>query len=66
MLLERNIISPFLASVFGGLIGQEKERKNLTAGMRAHMMVSSFGFSDVSGRENIVLASSSGITAQLS
>jgi len=42
VLLERNIISPFLASVFGGLIGQEKERKNWTAGMRAHMMVSSF------------------------
>jgi len=54
-----------LAALFGALIGLERERKDLTAGMRTHMMVcvgsslimmvSAFGFSDVLGREHIVL-----------
>lgn len=62
---EEILFRLFLASVFGGLIGLERERKDWTAGMRTHMMVSlgsalimmvsSFGFSDVLGRENIVL-----------
>ncbi|MEO6844582.1 MAG: MgtC/SapB family protein [Ginsengibacter sp.] len=62
---EDIIFRLFLASVFGALIGLERERKEWTAGMRTHMMVSlgsalimmvsSFGFSDVLGRANIVL-----------
>lgn len=62
---EEILFRLFLASVFGGLIGLERERKDWTAGMRTHMMVSlgaalimmvsAFGFSDVLGRENIVL-----------
>ena len=46
-----------MASVFGALVGLERERKNWSAGMRTHMMVcvgsclimlvSSFGFSDM-------------------
>ncbi|HLS31346.1 MAG TPA: MgtC/SapB family protein [Flavobacteriaceae bacterium] len=48
-----------LASVFGAIIGLERERKNWSAGMRTHMMVclgsaltiivSSYGFNDVIG-----------------
>lgn len=48
-----------LASVFGAVIGLERERKNWSAGMRTHMMVclgsaliiiiSSYGFNDVIG-----------------
>lgn len=55
----------FLASVFGALIGLERERKDWTAGMRTHMMVSlgsalimlvsSFGFSDILGTDHVVL-----------
>ncbi len=55
----------FLASLFGALIGLERERKDWTAGMRTHMMVclgsalimlvSSFGFSDVLGSPNVEL-----------
>ncbi|MFP9099540.1 MgtC/SapB family protein [Flavobacterium sp. RHBU_24] len=51
----------FLAAVFGGIIGIERERKDWTAGMRTHMMVcmgsalimlvSSFGFMDLVGKE---------------
>ena len=62
---EEILFRLFLASVFGGLIGLERERKEWAAGMRTHMMVSlgsalimmvsAFGFSDVLGRENIVL-----------
>lgn len=54
-----------LASLFGALIGLERERKDWAAGMRTHMMVcvgsslimmvSAFGFSDVLGGEHIVL-----------
>lgn len=54
-----------MASVFGALIGLERERKNWSAGMRTHMMVcvgsslimivSAYGFNDVLGLENIVL-----------
>jgi putative Mg2+ transporter-C (MgtC) family protein len=59
------LIRLFLASLFGALVGLERERKDWTAGMRTHMMVcvgsslimmvSSFGFSDVLGREHITL-----------
>ncbi len=54
-----------LASLFGALIGLERERKNWTAGLRTHMMVcvasslimivSSFGFSDILGTEHVAL-----------
>lgn len=54
-----------LAALFGGLIGLERERKNWTAGLRTHMMVSvgsclimivsAFGFSDILGKENVAL-----------
>lgn len=59
------LIRLVLASVFGALIGLERERKDWTAGMRTHMMVcvgsalimmvSAFGFGDVLGGEHIVL-----------
>lgn len=59
------LIRLFLASLFGALVGLERERKDWTAGMRTHMMVcvgsslimmvSAFGFSDVLGRDHIVL-----------
>jgi len=51
----------FLAAVFGGIIGIERERKDWAAGMRTHMMVcmgsalimlvSSFGFMDLVGKD---------------
>lgn len=54
-----------LASLFGALIGLERERKNWSAGLRTHMMVavgsclimlvSMFGFSDVLEMDNIGL-----------
>lgn len=54
-----------LASVFGALIGLEREQKDRAAGLRTHMMVSlgsalimmvsAFGFSDVLGKGHIVL-----------
>ncbi|SHL62749.1 putative Mg2+ transporter-C (MgtC) family protein [Chitinophaga jiangningensis] len=54
-----------MAALFGALIGLERERKDWTAGMRTHMMVSvgsclimmvsAFGFSDVLGTEHVVL-----------
>jgi putative Mg2+ transporter-C (MgtC) family protein len=54
-----------LASLFGALIGLERERKDWTAGLRTHMMVcvgscltmmvSAFGFSDILGTEHVVL-----------
>jgi len=59
------IIRLLLASLFGALIGLERERKDWTAGMRTHMMVcvgsslimivSAFGFSDILGTENVNL-----------
>lgn len=59
------LIRLLLASLFGALIGIERERKNWTAGLRTHMMVcigsclimliSSFGFSDILGQPNVVL-----------
>ncbi|MEO9021644.1 MAG: MgtC/SapB family protein [Ginsengibacter sp.] len=55
----------FLASVFGALIGLEREQKDRAAGLRTHMMVSlgsalimmvsSFGFSDILGSDHVVL-----------
>lgn len=54
-----------LASVFGGIIGLERERKNWAAGLRTHMlvcvgaaltmMVSSYSFRDILVEKNIVL-----------
>lgn len=54
-----------LASVFGALIGLERERRNWAAGLRTHMMVcvgsclimlvSAFGFSDILGTKNVTL-----------
>lgn len=54
-----------LASIFGALIGLERERKNWAAGLRTHMMVcvgsclimmvSSFGFQDILGTPNVNL-----------
>ena len=54
-----------LASLFGALVGLERERKDWAAGMRTHMMVcvgsslimlvSMYGFADVLGHDNIVL-----------
>lgn len=55
----------FLASLFGALIGLERERKEWTAGLRTHMMVcvgsclimivSAFGFSDILGTAHVDL-----------
>ncbi len=54
-----------LASLFGALVGLERERKDWAAGMRTHMMVcvgsslimivSMYGFADVLGQEHVVL-----------
>ncbi|MBS1749353.1 MAG: MgtC/SapB family protein [Bacteroidetes bacterium] len=54
-----------LASLFGALIGLERQRKDWAAGMRTHMMVcvgsclimivSTFGFSDILGADHVVL-----------
>lgn len=54
-----------LASLFGALIGLERERKDWAAGLRTHMMVcvgaclimivSAFGFADILGTPNVVL-----------
>lgn len=54
-----------LAAIFGAVIGLERERKDWAAGMRTHMMVSvgsalimmvsSFGFNDILGTENVEL-----------
>lgn len=56
---ETVLLRLVLASVFGAIIGLERERKNWSAGMRTHMMVclgsaliiivSSYGFLDVIG-----------------
>ena len=62
---EEILIRLALASLFGAFIGLERERKNLTAGLRTHMMVcvgsclimivSAFGFSDILGTDNVNL-----------
>lgn len=54
-----------LASLFGALVGLERERKNWSAGLRTHtmvalgacliMIVSAFGFSDVLGTPHVEL-----------
>lgn len=59
------LIRLLLASLFGGLIGLERERKDWAAGMRTHMMVcvgsslimivSAFGFSDILGTAHVTL-----------
>ncbi|NLJ82134.1 MAG: MgtC/SapB family protein [Bacteroidales bacterium] len=59
------IIRLLLASLLGGLIGLERERKDWAAGLRTHMMVSvgsclimivsAFGFADILGTEHVTL-----------
>ena len=59
------IIRLALASLFGALIGLERERKDWSAGLRTHMMVcvgsclimivSAFGFTDILGTANVTL-----------
>ncbi len=59
------LIRLLLASLFGALIGLERERKDWTAGLRTHMMVcvgsclimmvSAFGFSDILGTDHVAL-----------
>jgi len=54
-----------LASLFGALIGLERERKDWAAGLRTHMLVSvgsclfmivsAFGFADILGTEHVEL-----------
>lgn len=54
-----------MASLFGALIGLERERKHWAAGLRTHMMVcvgaslvmivSAFGFKDILGTPNVAL-----------
>ncbi len=62
---EETLIRLSLASLFGALIGLERERKDWVAGMRTHMIVcvgsclimivSAFGFSDILGTEHVTL-----------
>lgn len=59
------VIRLALASILGALVGLERERKNWSAGLRTHMMVSvgsclimivsAYGFSDILGTKNVVL-----------
>lgn len=59
------VLRLFLAAILGAAIGLERERKDLSAGMRTHMlvcvgsalmmMVSSFGFADVINNDKITL-----------
>lgn len=59
------IIRLSVASLFGALVGLERERKDWAAGLRTHMMVcvgsclimivSAYGFSDILGADHIVL-----------
>lgn len=62
---EQIAIRIALAAFCGALVGLERERKNWTAGMRTHMMVSvgscllmivsAFGFSDILGTAHVEL-----------
>ncbi|MFA7448563.1 MAG: MgtC/SapB family protein [Weeksellaceae bacterium] len=66
-MLEWNevLIRLVMASVFGALVGLERERKNWSAGLRTHMLVcvgsclfmivSAFGFGDVMGNPHMDL-----------
>lgn len=59
------VIRLLLASLLGGLIGLERERKHWAAGLRTHMMVcvgsclimivSAYGFEDILNREHVGL-----------
>lgn len=59
------LVRLLLASLFGALIGLERERKDWAAGLRTHMMVavgsalimivSAYGFADVVGAEGVGL-----------
>ncbi|MBX2887747.1 MAG: MgtC/SapB family protein [Ferruginibacter sp.] len=62
---EEILIRLSLASLFGALIGLERERKDWAAGLRTHMMVcvgsclimivSAFGFTDILGTAHVEL-----------
>jgi len=62
---EQITIRIALAALYGAIIGLERERKNWTAGMRTHMMVSvgscllmivsAFGFADILGTPHVEL-----------
>ena len=62
---DEMLIRLLLASLFGALIGLERERKDWAAGMRTHMMVcvgaslimmvSAYGFADVLGTDHVAL-----------
>lgn len=62
---EQILLRLIVASVLGGLVGLERERKNWTAGLRTHMLVcvgsalfmlvSAFGFGDTTGLEFVDL-----------
>ena len=62
---EDTLLRLFLAAVFGGLIGWERERKDWVAGIRTHtlvsvgscliMIVSVYGFAEVLHFEHIGL-----------
>lgn len=64
-----------LAAIFGGVIGIERERKDWAAGMRTHMMVSmgsalimlvsSFGFMDIVGKQDYAELDPSRVAAQI-
>lgn len=59
------LIRLLLASILGGLIGLEREKKHWAAGLRTHMMVcvgaclimivSTYGFADILGIKNVAL-----------
>ncbi len=63
--LENLLLRLLLAALLGSIIGWERERRAWTAGLRTHMLVSLgaclamlvslFGFQDVTGRPGIVL-----------
>lgn len=62
---EEMTIRLVLAAIFGALVGLERERKNWSAGIRTHMMVSvgsclimlvsAYGFFDILGTQNVEL-----------
>ncbi len=62
---EEIVMRLSLAALFGAAVGLERERKDWAAGLRTHMMVcvgsslimvvSTFGFTDILGANNVVL-----------
>jgi len=63
--IDEIILRLFLAVIFGGIIGLERERKDWAAGLRTHMMVSlgscllmivsAYGFNEVLGKPGVSL-----------